>query len=295
MANNTMKTANYTTSNNQEILYWSVTNGILAFAIVIGNSLTLTAFCKNNRLLRMRTNYFILSLCVADVMVGSVSIPLTIYEQFAYFEQSIQLSRFVHPLSLTVDIFSGFASIFALAMIALERVYCVHCPHKHRTTPRRTYFVLIAFVWTLSGSLATLRLLEFFKVLGIIVFFYAMFCMLIGSLLIILLGYLCVWSKVRRRTQYHFHNRLTTQEKKIAVTLLIITATFIVTWLPFHVFNIIGYFSVQTIIDLPFTVIQFIKLLQFCNSLANPIIYTFRIRDFRRTLASFIICSKKRN
>mgnify|MGYP001793936702 CR=1 FL=1 len=282
-----MKTTNHTTLYSQEMLSWSVTNGILAFAIVSGNCLILAAFCKNQRLLRMRTNYFILSLCVADLIVGLVSIPLTICEQFAYSDTSIKLPRFIHPLSLTVDIFSGFASIFALAMIALERVFCVYFPHKHKTTPRSTYFSLIALVWFLSGLMASLRLLQFFKVLGITVFFYAMFCLLLGSLLIMLLGYLCVWRRVRQRTKYHFHHRLTTQEKKFAVTLLIITATFIVTWMPFHVINIIGYFSVKTLLGVPFTVIKSTKLLQFCNSLANPIIYTFRIRDFRKTLAAF--------
>ena len=283
---------NRTAWDFQEIVAWSVTNGVVAFAVILGNSLTLAAFCKNPRLLHMRTNYFLLSLCVADMMVGSVSIPLTIYEQFAYFTAAIQPPSFVHPLSLSVDIFSGFASTFALALIALERVYCVYRPHQHRATPQYVYYALIACVWILSGLLAALRLLQVFKVLEMNVFFFTMFSLLIGSILIIVLGYLCVWCKVRRRNLYHFHHRLTTQERKIAVTLIIITATFMVTWLPFHVINIIGYFSAKTISAAPFTVIQLIKILHFSNSSANPIIYTFRIRDFRRTLASFV-CRKQ--
>lgn len=51
---------------------------VLSLIILAGNSLVCTAIYKNRKL-RTKTNYYIVSLAVADIMVGMFSVPYWVY------------------------------------------------------------------------------------------------------------------------------------------------------------------------------------------------------------------------
>ena len=51
---------------------------ILSLIILAGNTLVCTAIYKNRKL-RTKTNYYIVSLAVADIMVGVFSVPYWVY------------------------------------------------------------------------------------------------------------------------------------------------------------------------------------------------------------------------
>lgn len=52
--------------------------GVLSIVILAGNTLVCTAIYKNRKL-RTKTNYYLVSLAVADIMVGVFSVPYWIY------------------------------------------------------------------------------------------------------------------------------------------------------------------------------------------------------------------------
>lgn len=52
--------------------------GVLSLVILAGNTLVCTAIYKNRKL-RTKTNYYLVSLAVADIMVGLFSVPYWVY------------------------------------------------------------------------------------------------------------------------------------------------------------------------------------------------------------------------
>ena len=274
------------------LLGWAIAYATVAVAVMVGNFLTIAAFCTNNKLTHMRTNYFLVSLGVADFLVGACSIPMYVTEMlFSYFEKEESRVKF-HEIYLPVDAFTGLASIFALVAIAIDRAYSVFCPHHHKTTTKRTYLNAIASVWLLAGCVAGVRVLGNFtnKKLLMSVFSYVVMVTIFASLIIISVAYSLIWRKVRTPFHADHHRNATPQERKLAITLSIITIVFVLTWLPFYIMNIvIMYCNLCYILEL----VYFGKLLHYSNSFANFIIYVLKITEFRKTVVK-LVCKKRR-
>ena len=104
---------------------------ILAFMIVFGNSLVIGAF-RVNRRLRTTTNLLLMSLAIADLLIGTVSVPLWVYISVTY--------TFRGPLYdfyFIFDVICGVSSILNLTAISLERCYALLHPIKHRNIRKR--------------------------------------------------------------------------------------------------------------------------------------------------------------
>ena len=97
---------------------------VLAFFIIVGNSLVITTY-RRNAFLHTRSNIFIVSLVVSDLLVGAVSVPIWTYLTFVNF-QNIPIHLL--EIYLCFDIFSALASIFHFTAIAIERCYVISRP-----------------------------------------------------------------------------------------------------------------------------------------------------------------------
>lgn len=64
---------------NQQILNvpYTIIEAIVAVVAVVGNALVIIAFCRERKL-RRKTNYYIMSLALADFLVGCLGIPIAI-------------------------------------------------------------------------------------------------------------------------------------------------------------------------------------------------------------------------
>jgi len=100
--------------------------GILAVMIMFANSLMIGAFHVNRRL-RTRTNLLLTSLAVADMLVGTISLPLWVYISITF-----TLAGPVYNFYLIFDVICGVSSILNLTAISLERCYALRRPIKHR-------------------------------------------------------------------------------------------------------------------------------------------------------------------
>lgn len=272
----------------ESLVSWSIAYGVIDMAIIGGNFLAIAAFVLGN-LLKKRTNYFLLSLSVADIMIGIISVPMYIASFVKHYESPGRSDdfRFIYTY---VDIFSGVASIFALAVIALERLYSVTMPSFHRMTKRYVYLLSIGLVWVLAAVIATLRVLSGEGIISFEVFFNALVCSCATSIFLICLAYGGIWFKVKHR-DHEKTRKMIEKDKKLAITLAIVTAVFICTWMPLHLINIV-YFLCKKKCDsknpgLP-QVVYFAKFLQYTNSFVNPIIYTYKIPEFRQTVKKIL-------
>lgn len=252
--------------------FWTASYGVMALLIIVGNTLSILILLK--RKLRKRPHFLLISLAIADLLVGLFAMP--IYMTTVISEQKL-VSKLV---SDCVDMFTGFSSVFTLAVISLERLNAIVRPLRHRQLALRSYVVGILTPWILSCMVASTRVLLGFVLITIQRFLIVIIISLSTPLLTSCFAYCIIWKKQRTRIPNRFRER---HESRFSKTVFLITGTFILTWLPFQVLVIVlnKCFSCRNV---PVAVVFVIKLLQFSNSIVNFLIYCFRMPSYRRAL-----------
>ena len=99
---------------------------LFSLLVILGNLLVVIAFLTTTKL-KTKTNYFIFSLAVADLLVGLFSVPL-----WMYFILSLDFKNNLYQYYQLGDIVSGVSSIMHLTCISVERCYAIVAPLKHR-------------------------------------------------------------------------------------------------------------------------------------------------------------------
>jgi len=263
-------------------IVWCLCFGLLATLIVVGNLLTIWIFLKQR--LRKRAHFLLISLAVADLLVGLITVPLYIaINTVSHFGQPYLLGY----LSELTDIFTSIASIFALAAISLERMCAIGWPFRHRTLTFRVYIFPIAIPWILSAIFTSIALLTYFSIITWKNFVYIRTLFLSTPLLVMCIAYYIIWKKQKPMIGNQNH---VIRETRLAKTLFIITAASLLTWLPFQILILLLRFGV--ILNLPYlnATVFLIKVLQFSNSLVNVIIYPLRISEFKTALLQMFRC-----
>ena len=262
-------------------IVWSLCFGLLATLIVVGNLLTIWIFLK--QIPRKRAHFLLISLAVADLLVGLITVPLYIaINTILYLNQPYLLVWLVFNFA---DVFTGVASIVTLAVISLERMYAIGWPFRHRTLKFRVYMFAIAIPWILAAIFVSIYILRYSSIITSENFAYIITLFLSTPLLVICTAYYVVWMK-----QKTMMGNQIVREKRLAKTLFIITAASLLTWLPFQILLLLVYFGV--IVNLPYlkATVFIIKFLHFSNSLVNVIIYPFRISEFKTALLQMLRC-----
>ena len=184
------------------------------------------------------------------------------------------IARFVYR---SMDLFAGLSSIFTLAAISLERLHAIVRPLRHRQLTLRSCAIAIATPWILSiivTSVPVFPFITYIQTSSVIII------SLSSPLLITCVSYCIIWrkqasSEVRARKNVHLNK-----------TLLLITAVFVLSWLPFQVLPILMSLCISCqILPMIFYVAKF---LQYSNSLMNFLVYCFRMPDFRKALSQML-------
>ncbi|XP_038064379.1 alpha-1A adrenergic receptor-like [Patiria miniata] len=137
--------------NITRVLLASIALLIINLAVIIGNILVLLAvYCE--RALRTVTNYFIVNLAIADLLLGTLVLPFSgAFEVIHYWP----FGGAFCDIWAAVDVLCCTASINSLCCISVDRYIGVTKPLKHRLimTPRRAVMLNI-FVWLISFGIA---------------------------------------------------------------------------------------------------------------------------------------------
>lgn len=130
-----------------EVVLIVLVTGTLSLITILGNLLVLVSF-RLNRQLRTISNYYLLSLAVADLILGTVSMNL--------YTANIIMGRWMlgHlacDLWLALDYVASNASVMNLLVISFDRYFSVTRPLTYRTkrTPRKAA-ALITLAWVVS-------------------------------------------------------------------------------------------------------------------------------------------------
>ncbi|XP_069041337.1 D(2)-like dopamine receptor [Lepisosteus oculatus] len=125
---------------------------LLIFVIVFGNVLVCMAVSRE-KALQTTTNYLIVSLAVADLLVATLVMPWVVYLEVV---GEWRFSLIHCDIFVTLDVMMCTASILNLCAISIDRYTAVAMPMLYNTrySSKRRVTVMIAVVWVLSFAIS---------------------------------------------------------------------------------------------------------------------------------------------
>jgi hypothetical protein len=267
------------------LVIWSIVYTLIAIFTIISNILIITVFYKK-RNLRTRTNYFVIGLAAADVIVGVVTIPLWVAYFNVLYNKTYVEAAVVKQIFSPMDIFSGMLSILHLMVISLERLYAIALPLRHRTSRTRYNIMILAIIWVTGGLVATSY---FFLPQGVQWKGTFMIYSALGFFLpfsIICIAYLSIMIIVKKQTKMtRSRAKVLKRESKTAITVFTLVLLFLITWLPFFSLNMVLFACRKCAVSVTFNLVSFCKALHYIGSALNPVVYSARMPEFRRPIA----------
>ena len=258
---------------------------VLTIVILIANMFTIFVFWIHRKKLK-RTFLLVINLAFADLFVGFTGI-LTVIGAFA-------LQRHTGFNKISQDTFFGMSlilhatfaciSVYFLVLISLERAFALIWPLRHRVASIKVYINSVVIVWlvgTAQGALIFLALnedikMEYSEVCGGFLIYF--------SLGTICVSYLSIRKRLNNRNRYintTQNRQILEQNIKLFKTFFTVICASVVCLAPSVSFYIFSCFH-------PALFAGFLKyifvLLNQSNSLVNPMIYSFRMPIFRKTL-----------
>ena len=256
-----------------------------AVLTLLGNILTIFVFWMRRAELK-RTSYLLVNLAFADLLVA-VSISFILSQEIRNLTEGEKpLPKREFAIFISWDGFCEAASLLNLLVISVERLYAVRWPFRHRTLSTTSYIYIIVFVWITAG-LASLSYCTLFmtvpelrRISSVIL---TLFFLIV--LILICVGYILIYLQTRQNIPEGLNERRAQQHKKLTKTLSIVTVLSLVCWFPSIVmalvYDYLNYVSLSTLDFSTHNIIRFVKVLQYANSIVNPIVYSFRMPLFK--------------
>ncbi|XP_036372524.1 trace amine-associated receptor 1 [Megalops cyprinoides] len=295
-------------------LYTLIVAGIVC--TVVGNFLVVLAIAYFKQL-QSPTNSFVMSLAVADFLVGLIVMP---YSMVRTVEGCWYFGPTFCEVHSSLDVMLCTASIFHLSCIAFDRYYAVCNPLVYAfkmSKGRVTLLIIVCWVVPLLISFGPIMLglhkagvdvplpddACFFLVNQV----YAVMASLVAFYLpmaTMLVAYWKIYKAAKRQAMQinAMESQMTAQgaeagkkqrqstmrrERKAAKTLGIIMGVFLLFWLPFFTTNIIDPFIQYRTAAVVWDIFLW---LGYVNSSLNPFLYGFFNRSFRRAFLMIMGC-----
>ena len=107
---------------------------LLALLIVVENLPMIIAFYVN-RQLRTKANLLLMSLIMANMVTGTISVPLWVYISVTYAFRGL-----LYDFYIILDVMIIGSSALSMTLMSLERCYALIKPIKHRNIRKSKYF-----------------------------------------------------------------------------------------------------------------------------------------------------------
>ena len=244
--------------------------------IVVINAITITAFARI-RHLRKRSTYLIINLTVADLLVGAITGPLHTYHKR---KDNPSWRGFI---ILAFEVTFAIASQMNLCLISLDRLHATLFPFRHCLVTKCFYFKIVICSWLITVLLAFVM-----ASVDLVVISYLWASFSIVTLLVLVVSYAIVILNVQKSPHSKNHGFLHT-EKKLSVTLFIVTGLSILTILPCAVYK-----SVPKDINENWEnasrieINEVLAMIYFASSIVNPIVYAIRMQEFRKAIVRLV-------
>ncbi|XP_054474341.1 adenosine receptor A1-like [Anoplopoma fimbria] len=284
---------------------------IIALLSAIGNLLVCAAVGLNRKL-RTVTNYFLVSLAVADVCVGAVAIPCAILTDVGLPRHNLYLCL----LMLSVLIMLTQSSIFSLLAVAVERYVAIFMPFRYQVlmTPRNALLVILT-TWLLAFLIGLVPLMGWHKTppdsgycffvlvvdMTYMVYFNFFACVL-APLVIMFLIYAKIFIAVHRQVKRIASEQSgrgegqmkaaasMRREMKTATSLFLVLFLFTSCWMPLHIINC--FLLLCPNCPVPLELLLAAIILSHANSAVNPFLYAYTMTPFRDTFKAIFMCCR---
>ena len=252
--------------------------------VFVINAFTLVVFARS-RHLRRRNTYLIMNLTVADLLIAAVSGPDTVL--FYVRNKKREKGFGVSHVYLIISDMCWIASLGNLVLISLERLHATLYPFKHCLFGKGISHKIIIFSWfgalTLACGLQISRLNN--PVLGDR---YPWTIYIFLTLAVLTTSYVIIMSKFIRKAHVQQLGSVMSAERKLSVTLFIVSAASILTLLPWLIIICIA-ISSDHHFWFQFTPMKIATTFYHLNSILNPVIYAIRLTEFR-TASKELFC-----
>lgn len=276
-------------SNSKEGYYWCSLFITEAVVIIVLNILTIIVFVKK-RGVRKRSTYLLINLSVTDTGVGALVLPTSIFRRGnTYGLWNVHMPPKWLISTYGIDTFFFGCSLVFLVSISIERLHAMKHPMRHRLISSSSYKKWILGVWAASVIYTSITVsFLYFDIFGQQFWYIVAGCVLV-SLLILSSCYMAIFVTVQRSKQPELTTRHARTERKLTMTLFIVTLVSLSVWLPYVLFTFLEFklsrsFSVEALLRLR----SVCETLFFANSFVNPILYTIRMPEFRKAISSLI-------
>ena len=301
LPSNASKLRNSTDESHSNFIPLSATLAssiLVAVVILFGNSLVVLSYKINNRL-RTRTNAFLVSLAISDFLVGGVSLPMWIYITSTEFNESATFKAVFRIF----DIFTALASIFHLTAISIERYIAVSRPFYYKCLSSFFHRAMITSAWIVAGFLASLSSVTttapWISRVYSTVLFIGGFTVPIVITACMYTGVFSVARSLLQRNPPHIASQENSRslkqyyqgERKVAVTVALITGLFLVAWVPFFSVSVTAAYCNHCLPSSPDSLkglVIIVKSVHYLNSAVNPLVYARRDREIRRTFITLL-------
>ena len=242
------------------------------------NGFTILTFARN-RHLRKRTTYLIINLTIADLFVGTISGPLHIYHNMTFKPDSVfGWQKFI--VMFLENVFAA-CSLLNLALLSLERLHATLLPFRHCLTPDWVYFKAVVCIWFLAAIPASAAAMFFLIAQQGSKYVWAL--VIIAVLFTVIVSYLIIALNVKRKVP-PYSSGAVSSERKLTVTVLVVIVLSSIAFLPWFFYALLKVssslrgLSPESSIDIQ----QSLNVLFYANSFVNPLVYTLRMKEFRK-------------
>lgn len=268
-----------------------------------GNTLVIYVILRYAKM-KTVTNIYILNLAVADVLC-MMSLPFVALQlALVHWPFGEVLCRVI----MTVDSLNQFTSIFCLMVMSIDRYLAVVHPIKS-TRWRKPHIARLINLTVWGVSLLVILPTMLFSglnkvpVCGIIwpepqdvyckaFIFYTFLVGFFLPLTVICLCYLLIIVKVKSSSLRVGSTKRKRSERKVTQMVSIVVAVFVLCWLPFYIFNVTSVTSFIKPTSAVKSTFDFVVVLGYANSCANPILYAFLSENFKKSFQN-VLCLKK--
>ncbi|OWR47452.1 neuropeptide receptor A4 [Danaus plexippus plexippus] len=248
--------------------------GILVVIGAVGNALVVISVVRKP-VMRTARNMFIVNLAVSDALVCCVGTPLTLMELLTKHWPLPDWPSLCKACG-AIQAISIFVSTISITAIALDRYQLIVYPTRPGLQTMGA-LVTMFFIWvtafTLASPLYIFRSLKRHKV-GILV-------------LVVVIAHVQIHRRLRGR-------RRTT--RKTPAILIAIAVTYVISWLPLNVFNLVADFSKDAILDEKSMTITYAICHMFgmSSAVSNPLLYGWLNDNFRKEFEEILCCCRQK-
>ncbi|XP_043940849.1 trace amine-associated receptor 6-like [Protopterus annectens] len=288
---------------------------MLGIGVCVGGNLLVVISVSHFKQLHSPTHFLVLSLAVADFLMGILVLPFSVIR---FIETCWYFGQDLCSLHTGIDALCSMASIFHLCFISIDRYIAVSDPltYPMKFTITVTGFLIclgwclpltysVALIYSNTNDQGLEDLLADHQCQGSCLVnvnkSWVLLNLVIVSIPLIIM--LCMYSNIfiivkkqarmieniagKTLTGEEYSSRVARRERKAAKTLGIAVGAFTVCWLPFFTDIVIDtLFNVTT----PLTMYHIFFWLAYFNSAFNPLIYAFFYPWFRETVHLILTC-----